>query len=215
MFNKKGGIQVDKVIITIGRQYGSGGRMIGELLAKKLGIPFYDKELISIAAKKSGFDEELFKNADEKPTSSLLFSLAMGTYSVENEFTGFVDIPLNDRLFLIQADIIKDIAKQGSCVIVGRCADYILKDRENCINIFIHASLQDRVERAINEYNIPSQKAENIVLKTDKGRASYYSYYANAKWGKVENYSLCINSSSIGIENSAEIIKNFVNMKRI
>jgi cytidylate kinase len=203
----------NNTIITIGRQYGSGGHKVGKLLAEGLGIPFYDKELIAVVAKKSGFDKELFEKADEKTTSGLLNSLIMGTHTIGNTISGVLDVPLNDKLFLIQADIIKDIAKEGSCVIVGRCADYILNDVAPCVNVFIHANMQSRIDRAVDEYNVPKAKAESIISKIDKQRANYHNYYANSKWGRAENYDLCIDTSAISIENAAELIKNFVKMK--
>ena len=161
-----------KIIYTIGRQFGSGGRKVGRTLAEKLGIPFYDKELLTLAAKDSGLSEALFHNADEKPTSSLLYSLVMGNYPMSSGALGFNEMPLNDQLFLIQSKTIKKIADQGSCVIIGRCADYVLRDNPNVISVFIHAPLEARVHRAVNVYEVPKDKAEDICLKNDKSSAS-------------------------------------------
>ena len=199
-----------KLIITIGRQYGSGGRIIGQKLSKDLNIPCYDKELLTIAAKESGFSEEIFKTVDEKPTGSFLYSLVAGTYG-----TNYVSnhLPLNHKLFLAQFDAIRSIADKGSCVIVGRCADYALADYNvNCINIFIHADLQHRVERAINEYGISPEKAEETVQKNDKQRASYYNFYSDKKWGAVDHYDITLDSGKLGIDNTVEMIKQFISL---
>ena len=190
-------------IITIGRQYGSGGRLIGKKLADELNIPFYDKELLTIASKESGINEELFVTHDEKPTNSFLYSLVMGSYNG-------TELPLNHKLFLAQFDAIKKIASEGPCVIVGRCADYALEDFPNCINIFIHASMKSRIERVTKNYNIPIEKAEETILKIDKKRAKYYSFYSNKKWGEASNYHLTFDSSILGIDNCVELIKDFV-----
>lgn len=195
-----------KVVITIGRQYGSGGKEIGEKLAAELGIPFYDKELLTIAAKKSGICEDLFESHDEKPTNSLLYSLVMGTYSGDN-------LPFNHKLFLAQFDAIRSIADEGSCVIIGRCADYALEDYSNCINVFIHADMKYRIERSIEYYNIPKEKAEDIILKTDKQRAAYYNFYSGNKWGSLDNYHMTVSSSSIGVDNTVKLLKNYVDIK--
>ena len=156
-------------IFTIGRQYGSGGRLIGKKLAEDLGIPFYDKELLTIAAKESGFCQEIFETHDEKPTSSFLYSLVMGGYGSDS-------MPLNHKLFLAQFETIKKIAKQGPCVIIGRCADYALEEMDNVVNVFIHADMESRVKRVVEEYGDDPKKAEDIISKTDKKRANYYNY---------------------------------------
>ena len=195
-----------KSIITIGRQYGSGGREIGKKLADQLGIPFYDNELLDIAAKKSGICEELFQTNDEKPTSSLLYSLVMGSYGGDS-------LPFNHKIFLAQFDAIRSIADEGPCVIIGRCGDYALEDYPNLINIFIHADLKLRVKRAIENYGIESGKAEDFVLKTDKKRASYYNFYSSRKLGNLDNYDLTVDSGFLGIDNTVELIKKFIELK--
>lgn len=195
-----------KSIITIGRQYGSGGREIGKKLADQLGIPFYDNELLDIAAKKSGICEELFQTNDEKPTSSLLYSLVMGSYGGDS-------LPFNHKIFLAQFDAIRSIADEGPCVIIGRCGDYALEDYPNLINIFIHADLKLRIKRAIENYGIESGKAEDFVLKTDKKRASYYNFYSSRKWGNLDNYDLTVDSGFLGIDNTVELIKKFIELK--
>lgn len=204
-----------KVIITIDREYGSGGRMIGKLLAERLGISFYNKEITEMAAKKSGMSEEAFEKVDETATSSLLYSVATGGYMFGNYVSPQVDLPLNDKLFITQSEIIKNIANQESCVIVGRCADYILKDRSDVINIFIHADKETRKERAINEYGIAADKVEGYLHKIDKKRRTYYNYYAGEKWGNSTNYHLCLNSSVLGIEGAIHIIESFIKEREV
>ncbi len=196
-------------VFTIGRQYGSGGTEIGRRVAKELDIPFYDKELIAISARESGLSESLFSNADEKATSSIFYSLVMGNYPMASGALGVTEMPLNDQLFLIQSKTIKRLAGEGPCVIVGRCADYILRDMENTLNIFIHADLAYRVERAITRYEAPANKAEDICIKTDKQRANFYNYYSDRKWGRCRTYDLSINSAKLGIEGSALQIIHF------
>lgn len=196
-------------IITIGRQFGSGGREIGHLLAETLDIPFYDKELISLAAKKSGMDPEIFANVDEKASNSLLYSLSMGLYGLGHNFSAMGDLPVNDKLYILQHKIIKELAAQGPCVIVGRCADYVLKDLPNCVNVFIQADLQYRIQRAIEVHEIDKKRSEQIVNKTDKVRAYYYSFYSGKKWGVAENYDLCINSGKLTKEQAVEIITQY------
>lgn len=204
-----GGIVMNK-IITISRQYGSGGREIGEKLAKILGIPFYDNELITRAAKESGFAESVFERAEDKATNSLLYSIAMGMSAYGNQDMGFANLSLDDRIYLAQSDVIRKVAAEGPCVIVGRCADYILKDNPNVVHVFVWADIKNRVERATTKYNMPIAKAQENILKIDKRRANYYNYHANEKWGKAENYHLSIKSDFIGIDNAVEVIKLFV-----
>lgn len=203
----------NKFIITIGRQFGSGGREIGEALAKKLGIPYYDKELISIAAKESGMDTEVFNNVDERATNSLLYSLSMGLYSFGSGFSGSSDLPVNDRLYILQHQIIKKLADEGPCVIVGRCADYVLKDRDDCINIFVHANMDYRKERAIRIHDVKKNKAEQIINKTDKVRANYYGFYSGQKWGLAQNYDLSIDSSKITTEQAVALIESYIKLR--
>lgn len=199
-----------KKIITISRQYGSGGREIGEKLAKALGIPFYDNELITRAAKESGFAESVFERAEDKATNSLLYSIAMGMSAYGSQDLGFANLSLDDRIYLAQSDVIRKVAAEGPCVIVGRCADYILKDNPNVVNVFIWADIKSRIERATTQYNMAVAKAEENILKIDKRRANYYNYHANEKWGKAENYHLAIKSDFVGIDNAVEVIKTFV-----
>lgn len=206
---RNGGIGMNK-IITISRQFGSGGREIGEKLAKSLGIPFYDNEIITRAAKESGFAEAAFEKAESRATNSLLYSIAMGMNAYGSQDMGYTNLPLDDRIYLAQSNVIRKVAEEGPCVIVGRCADYVLKERNDVINVFIWATLPFRVERAIRIDKVNPVKAEDAVLRMDKRRANYYSYHANDKWGKVYNYHLSIQSDFGGIDKTVEVIKLFV-----
>ncbi len=194
-----------KIVITIGREYGSGGREIGRKLAEALGIKFYDRELIDIAAKESGMSKEIFEKVDETAASSLLYSIVSGNY-----MSPLLDLPINDKLFILEADIIKEVVDKESCVIVGRCADYILRDYKECINIFIHAPIKARIAHAIKYYNLPVEKAEAKINKIDKKRATYYKYYTGNKWGQIQLYDLSVDSSLLGIDGTIEFIKNFI-----
>ncbi len=199
-----------KKVITISRQYGSGGREIGAKLAQKLGVPFYDDELIARAAKESGFAEAAFDNVEKRATNSFLYSIAMGMNAYGNQDIGFTHLSLDDQLYLAQSNIIRKVAQEGPCVIVGRCADYILRDQEDVVNIFIWAGMEARKERVIRLYNVVKNKAEDELLKADKRRANYYNYHANEKWGKAENYHLSLRSDSIGIDHAVEAIIHYL-----
>ena len=204
---------MDRFIITIGRQFGSGGRAVGEKLAKKLDISFYDKELISLAAKESGISPEVFDNVDEKAANSLLYSLSMGLYNFGSGFSAMGDLPVNDKLYLLQHQIIKDIAEKENCVFVGRCADYVLRDNPNCVNIFIYADMEYRKQEAVKKHGIDANRAEHIITKTDKSRANYYSFYSGQKWGMAENYDLCINSAKLTEDCIVELIISYINKR--
>ncbi|MCI6714005.1 MAG: cytidylate kinase-like family protein [Lachnospiraceae bacterium] len=198
-------------IITIGRQFGSGGREIGQKLAENFGIKYYDKELLSRAAKESGFCEEMIQNHDERPTNSFLYNLVMDTYSFGYN-SSFVDMPISHKVFLAQFDTIKKIASEGPCVIVGRCADYALQDYQNCLNIFIHSDEKFKVKYIMNRFDdiTTEQKAIDMMNKKDKQRQSYYNYYTSKKWGRADNYDLSINSSILGIDGTVKLITQFV-----
>ena len=197
-------------IYTIGREYGSMGLVVGQRLAERLGIKYYDKELLQQAAKDSGFCEEIFENHDEKPSNSFLYSLVMDTYSAGNYAVApFLDMPLNHKVFLAQFDTIKNIAEKESCVIVGRCADYALANNPNVINVFVRADLDDRIKIISKRLDMTENKAKDLILKTDKQRASYYNYYTNKKWGDSTSYDLCINTSKISVDNAVDLILDF------
>lgn len=193
-------------IITIGRQFGSAGREIGESIAKECGIPFYDKELLSRTAKESGFCEEMMELHDERPTSSFLYNLVMDTYSFGYNASSFGDMPISHKIFLAQFDTIKKIASEGPCVIVGRCADYALSDFDNVFNIFIYGEEDTKVKRISDRYNINAKAAKDMIIKKDKQRQSYYNYYSSKKWGRADSYDLCINSSKLGIEGTKKLV---------
>ncbi|MCR5768431.1 MAG: cytidylate kinase-like family protein [Lachnospiraceae bacterium] len=199
-------------IVTISRQYGSGGREIGRKLAEVWGIPFYDNELITRAAKDSGFAETAFETAESRANNSLLYSIARGTASFNGQDVGFsVDnLSLDDKLYLAQAKVIRNCAAEGPCVIVGRCADYILRKLDNLVNIFVYADMDFRIERAMRIDGMAPEKIENAILKIDKRRSNYHNFHTGEKWGKIENYSLCINSARVGIDNAVQVIKTYV-----
>ena len=199
-----------KSVITIGRQYGSGGREIGQKLAGRLGIKCYDNELLDRAAKESGICQELFENHDEKPTNSFLYSLVMDTYSMAYASAALSGMPINHKVFLAQFNAIKKIADEGPCVMVGRCADYALDDYPNRISVFIYGSMDKRIRRIADKYNFTDAKAKDVITKTDKQRASYYNYYTNKRWGDIASYDLCINSSILGIDGTVEILRQFI-----
>ena len=199
-----------KTIITITRQFGSGGHEIGKLISEKLGIAFYDKELITLAAKESGVSPEVFEHADERMSNSLLYSLSTGLYNYGNGFSAMGDLPMNDQLYILQHKIIKEKAESESFVVVGRCADYILKDMENVVKVFIYADLEVRAKRAVERRDIEPSRARQAVFKADKNRANYYSFYSGQKWGATENYDLCLNSTKLTAEQAADIIIDYV-----
>lgn len=195
-------------IITISRQYGSGGRIVGKKLADALGVPFYDNELINLAAEKTGLSKECFKEAENTSTGNLLFSITSLASGMDS-----YGLPLSEKIFLVQSQVIKEVAEEGSCVIVGRSANYVLSENPNCINVFLQADLKDRVERAVRHYDLPEKNAEAAVIKTDKRRANYYNYFTGGKWGKAENYDLILNTSRLDLDHVVEVIKAYVSYR--
>ena len=192
----------DYYVINLGRQLGSGGKEIGEKLAKDLGIAFYDKELINLASKESGLCKD--EKADEKASQGLLGGL-FGTrfpFITEGAYP-YNSYLSNDSLFKIQSDVIRHLAEKQSCLFVGRCADYVLRDHPRCANVFVSASPQARIERLTKRLNISEEKAEEIMEKADKKRSSYYNYYSYNTWGAAATYHLCIDSSVLGIDQAA------------
>ncbi len=192
----------EKLIITVSREYGSGGRKIAKMLAESLGIGFYDGELLSLVAKESGYTEEFVRKNEQKKTRSLLYSLYLSSQI----------LPAGDVIFIAQTKVIQDLAEKESCVIVGRCADYVLRNRENVVNIFIHAPFEKRVERVRDEYKeeAPDNNHKAYVQKKDKERVAYYNYFADENWGKAKSYHLSIDSS-IGDESCVRIITDYIN----
>lgn len=200
-------------VITIARGYGSGGRTIGQLLAKELGINYYDRELLRLASDESGINEALFEKADEKIKKSLLYKIAKKEYKGEIIPPDRDNFISNDNLFNYQAKVIKALADQESCVIVGRCADYILRDRDNVVKLFIHASLDDCVARLKDMYSLPRNELEKKIIETDKRKAEYYKYYTGRNWENANNYDLCLNSQQLGYDKCIKIVKSYLNVR--
>ena len=199
-------------IITIGRQCGSGGHEIGKKLAERLGVTFYDKELLKLAAQESGLAPENFEMYDEVPTNSLLYSLSLGNSGAAR---GNFDIPIHQKIFLAQFDAIQKLADRGeSCVIIGRCADYALAQREQVINIFLHADIRQRVRRMVEQHSdLNEKKAADQIVRTDKRRASYHNFYADTRWGNCDSYDLVIDSLKTGIDNTVRLIADYAELR--
>ncbi|MBD5533951.1 MAG: cytidylate kinase-like family protein [Lachnospiraceae bacterium] len=195
-----------ETIITIGRQFGSNGHEIGRELAEHYGIAYYDKALLTRAAKESGFCEEMIKSNDERPTNSFLYNLVMDTYSFGYNASSFVDMPISQKVFLAQFDTIKKIANEGPCVIVGRCADYALADYPNCVHVFISADEDFKLKNIMESHQLTAAKAKDMMIKKDKQRQSYYNYYSSKKWGRADSYDLTLNSAKLGVKGSVELL---------
>ena len=193
------------LIITIGREYGSGGREIGQAVAKALGIAFYDKQIISLAAKKSGLSDEFIANNEQRVRGGLMHNLAAAS-AYSGGFFSSQYLPLSESIFISQAQVIRDIAGKESAVIVGRCADYILEGRENTINVFIHAPMEARVKRIMALHHIDEGAAIKEINTSDKERGNHYFRYTDRKWGKAQNYDICINSALMGIDKTVEML---------
>ena len=200
-------------IITIGREFGSGGHEIGTRLSELLEIPLYDKEMLDRASKESGICQELLKAHDEKPTSSFLYSLVMDTYSLGYTSGSYSDMPINHKIFLAQFDAIKKIADEGPCILIGRCADYALEEYSNVLSVFIHADVAQRVKRISRMYDMTDAKAKEMILKTDKKRGSYYNYYTNKKWSAIQSYDVCLDSGVLGVDGCVKAIAEIVKLK--
>lgn len=201
------------MVITVGRQYGSGGREIGTMLAEKLSIAYYDDMLLKEAAKESGLCEDLFRSFDERP-KSFLYSVAMDPYSFSMNHV-MPKGSIEQQVYLATYDTIKKLADKGPCVLIGRCADYALKDRDDVINLFITAPLENRIERVARRNGITRDEAKERIKRTDKSRASYYNYYSSKDWGDAKSYDLCIDSSLLGIEGTVELLEKLVTLKGI
>lgn len=207
---------MEKFIINIGRQLGSGGREIGKVLAQHYQIAYYDKELIRIAAEESGLSTEIFEKADEQNQHTLLG----GLFGMRFPFVGDNGVShdnylSNDTLFKIQSDVVRKLATQGSSVFVGRCADYILREESCCINLFISASIDDRLQRIMDHYDIKEEaKALSMIEEADHKRADYYNFYSLKEWGHSNSYDLCINSSALGIEGTILFLEYFIDKRR-
>jgi len=199
-----------QLIITIGRQLGSGGRHIGRQLAEQLCLSFYDKELINISSKESGLCEDVFEQADEKKKRALFgnwFGLRSSLMSGDFQVNSCMS---DESLFQIQSDVIRKLAEQQSCIFVGRCADYILRENPRCINVFISAEIEDRIRRVSKMMNVSDDKAKELIRQTDKKRADYYNYFTNKEWGVAKSYHLCINSSLLGEDETLKFILKYI-----
>lgn len=201
-----------KKIVTISRQYGSGGRYIGENLAKAMDVPCYDEKLIDMVAKESGFAQSFVAEKGERMTGSLLFNIASSLSFANNVFSTNNGVTLQDEIYFTQNRIIKELADKGPCVIVGRCADYILREREDCLNVFIFADNESKIERAEKYFNITREEAPAVLKKKDKARANHYKYYTDQEWGMASNYDLCLNSGLIGIEGCVKAIQQVLEL---
>lgn len=204
---------MDKIVITIARQYGSGGRTIGEMLAKDMQIHYYDKELLKLASEDSGINERLFVNTDEKVKLAHLLKVVKNVYTGQLIPPESEDFVSDDNLFNYQAKVIKQLAKEESCVIIGRCADYVLKDYENVLSVFIHAPKDYCMEQAAKKVSMSSRELERYIARTDKRRAEYYKYHTGREWTNARNYDLCLDSSKLGFERCVEEIKAYLKVR--
>lgn len=202
------------MVITIGRQFGSGGHEIAKAVADRLMVPFYDKEIIVEAAKQTGLDENLFKEVEERNVSSFLYSIALGAYSPASALSGMPFMNINETVFQAQANVILELAEKGTGVFVGRCADHILKEHPSLCRIFVYADMEDRIERIQQLYKISAGEAEDLIAKTDKKRGNFYNYYTGLKWNHLQNYDLCLNSAKLGVSGSVEAILAFINQAK-
>ena len=205
----------EKFVITIGRQLGSGGRAIGEELARRLGVGYYDKELIRLASEQSGLSRRFFEKADERASRR---GLSSGLFGLRLSFSAEILMPThnvlsNDALFKVQSDVIRRLSDEGSCVFVGRCADYILREHPHCVSLFITANHEDRVSRLMRINQVTSVEAEAMMEKIDRRRMGYYNYYSNKRWGDASTYDLCVNSSVLGMDRTIDFIEQFVRQK--
>lgn len=196
-------------IITVGRQFGSNGREIGKRIAARLEIPFYDKELLTEAAKASGLSENLLRNLDEKPNKSFLYNLVMDPYNYGYSNTGY-HTNLSQQAFQATYDTVKKIAEGGPCVIVGRCADYALRHNDNLLRTFIFAPMDERIKTIAKRFNINEDKAKLLIAKEDKGRAAYYNYYTSQKWGALESYDFFVNSSLLSLDETVDYMVSYI-----
>ena len=202
-----------KVLITIGRQFGSGGSEVGRKLAENLGLTYYDKELLLEAAKDYGLSPEVFERVDEQTFNSFSYALSVG-FSPVAMFSPNDNILSGERLFKFQSDTIRKIAEKESCVLIGRCADYVLRDNPFCISFFIHNKLENRIQRVIQAQHMTPDQAKSFITKTDKSRAAYYNYYTDKSWGVASSYNLSIDVSVLGIDETVLFLRDFIQKKK-
>ncbi|MDR2026281.1 MAG: cytidylate kinase-like family protein [Prevotellaceae bacterium] len=205
---------MDKIVLSIGRQFGSGGGEIGRRLAKELNISYYDKELLAIAAQESGLCPEVFEKADERESTGLSYAFSSG-FSPLGMYIPYDDILSNEKLFLLQSETIRNLAEKESCVIIGRCSDYILRDNPDCLSFFIHNTLDNRIKHITERENVTETRAKELIVKADKSRAAYYSYYTNKLWGVASSYNFSVDVSVLGTEGTVSLLKDMIiNYKR-
>lgn len=191
-------------ILTIGREYGSGGREIGLKLSKELNIPCYDKRLIAMAAEEINMDPDRLEQVDETSVNRWLYSIP----NTPNPVTGY-SLPINDTVFMVQSKIIKKLADHGSCIIVGRCSDYVLDEYKNCYNIYVYSPMEDKIKRVMKRSSVSEKEAKDMIVKTDKRRRAYYNFYTDRKWGRPENHHLMVDSSVLGIDGTVSLLKSY------
>lgn len=202
-----------KTIITIGRQYGSGGREISKKLSEKLGIPFYDDELADAVAEAVKAHPDVVKKVDEKATNSLLYTLVSG-----GGLRGISDVVqyemhINDKVFVEQSKFIKETAKKGPCIFLGRCADYVLDGEENLLRVFLYADMDSKIKRICRLYDVDAKKAKENIVKMDKQRKTHYNYYTDRTWDSLSSYDLCINVGLLGVDNTVDLIIDCINKR--
>lgn len=200
--------KTEPFIINIGRSLGSGGRAIGHILAKEFDIAYYDREILNLAAKESGFCPEVFERSDEKnrflrTLGNIIPFFGGGSTYYNNELS-------NENLFRLQSEAIRKAASDHSCIFIGRCADYVLRDFPRCVNVFIAADMPDRIASVMKRNGCTEEEARNIIERGDKERSEFYNFYSSGTWGAASTYHLCINSSVLGIERTAAYIKQFI-----
>ncbi len=196
-------------IYTFEREFASGGHIVGEKLAKRLNIPFYDSQIVDLAAKNAGVSRKIFEGFDEKPTNSFLYSLVMGSYTSAGSLTHSTDLNMSDKLFMEEANIIRDAADKGPCVVVGRCGSYVLRDRTDVVRIFCTAEMEFRKHHAVHDLGMPERRIEDAIIKLDKKRSSYFNYYTGKRWNDASSYDLCVSTSTIGIDGAVEAVLAF------
>ncbi len=195
-------------VITISREFGTGARTIGQKLAAELGFAYYDRAIIQMAAEKSGLSPDFIEKNEEKANNNFLFNIATSAYiasGINLQYT----VPVNDRAFIAQSDVIREVSEKSDCVIVGRCANYVLNDHPNIMRVFVRAEKEDRIARCINEYGYDPKTAEAELSKIDKGRANYYKYYTGSSWKSMDNYDFCINTSKTDIDLAVKALADF------
>lgn len=194
---------MNRTIVAVGREYGSGGRIIAQKLAKLLRVPFYDREVIELVARETGLSEDFVRSTEERRTSGFMYTFGVGS----------PHLPIHDQVFIAESEIIRRAAAEGACVIVGRCAGYLLRENPDCLRVFVHAPLEDRMCRAREEYGVESDDLRTFVMRQDKARAAYYNYFTTGKWGRAQDYDLTINSS-LGIDTAVSLIAQLAKSRK-